>query len=160
VGRGDGRRPPVDQLTPPASSPDESPAGELLAADGEVAEDDEADDDPAAVAGSAAVVPVAPSESRTTRRGFAGLGVEALAEGSGTLAAVDPADASFASAVSATIFADVTWSDSLTASVGVSCWETSALTVSFTEAEMAASMVRISPVRPINGHDKRAPESL
>ena len=28
------------------------------------------------------------------------------------------------------------------------------------EAEMAASMVRISSERPINGHDKRTPESL
>jgi hypothetical protein len=54
------------------------------------------------------------------------LGVEALAEGSGALAAVDPADASFASAVSITFFADVTWPVSLTASVGVACWETSA----------------------------------
>ena len=90
MGRGHGRRPPLDQLEPPASPPDESPAEELPAADDEAAGADAANDDPAVVAGSAAAVPVvevagslrrcgkprgcsvAPSESRTTGRGFAG----------------------------------------------------------------------------------------
>ena len=58
VGRGDGRGPPLDQLEPPASPPDESPAEDLPAAGDEAAGADAADDDPAVVAGSAAAVPV------------------------------------------------------------------------------------------------------
>ena len=67
VGRGDGRRPPLDQLEPPVSPPDESPAEELLAADGEASGDDEADDDPSVVAGSSAVVPVVETDNFSTR---------------------------------------------------------------------------------------------
>jgi hypothetical protein len=131
VGRGDGRRPPLDQLEPPVSPPDESPAEELLAADDEASGADEADDDPSVVAGSSAVVPVvevagpllrcgrprgcsvAPSESRTTGRGVTGRKVgftrsevDSAAEAEGTLAAVCLIDTSSASAVPVTSLVD------------------------------------------------------
>jgi hypothetical protein len=64
VGRGNGRRPPLDQLEPPASPPDESPAEGLPAADDEASGAVEAGDDPAVVAGSAAAVPAVEVESR------------------------------------------------------------------------------------------------
>jgi hypothetical protein len=64
VGQGDGRWPPVVQLAPPTSPPDESPAEELPAVDDEASGAVEPGDDAAVVAGSAAVVPAVEVESR------------------------------------------------------------------------------------------------